>query len=108
MATGAGGVPDGIIFKRRDDRKNEKALLDLDITGSDRLRYIRAIKPTDACQLLDSTEVDEQTPERRLWVFGILVKKIPVYVKIQFGAFGNAVLCISFHRAEDTLPFLFR
>jgi hypothetical protein len=40
-----------------------------------------------------------------MWVFGRVIKKKQVYIKITMGFKGASVLCISFHLAEHELNF---
>lgn len=102
------GEPGGIIFKQRPERVNEKALLELDITATQRLAYLRALKPADFAELSASTDGQEKGPDRHLWVFIITIKKIPVYVKIQLIGPTCASLCVSFHRSTGALKPLVR
>ena len=104
MDTDAGGTWRGIRIAPR--RENQQALLELDITAEKRLDYIYKLEVRDACQLLESDYPEEAASGRRLWVFGIKVKKKPVYVKIQFGKHNEEALCISFHKARYPLQFL--
>lgn len=106
MDTNAGGIEGGIVVKPRP--KNRQALADLGITAFERLNRIRGLKSNDACQLLESDYPEEAASGRRLWVFGVNVKKAEVYIKIQFGEHNDAPICISFHRAEFPLDYLFR
>ena len=106
MDNDAGGVAGGIVIKPRP--ANRQALADLGITAFERLKKIRGLVVADACQLLASDYAEEKESGRRLWVFGVKVKKVEVYVKIQFGAYNDAPLCISFHRALFPLGYLFR
>lgn len=106
MDTNAGGVEGGVIIKPRP--KNRQALADLNITALERLGKIRGLRVDDACHLLESDYPEEAASGRRLWVFGTKLKKAGVYVKIQFGEHNDAPICISFHRAEHELVYLFR
>ncbi|MBF9223009.1 toxin [Hymenobacter ruricola] len=104
MDTNAGGVSDGILIAPRPE--NRQALADLDITAQKRWQKIRDLKASDACQLLESDKPQEAAAGRTLWVFGVKVKKVEVYVKIQFGEHNDAPICISFHRALHKLIYL--
>ena len=105
MDTNAGGVEGGIFVSPRP--KNRQALADLGITAFERLNKIRGLRVGNACQLLESDYPEEAASGRRLWVFGVKVKKVEVYVKIQFGEHNDAPVCISFHPAEYPLEYLF-
>lgn len=105
MDTHASGVWRGVRIAPR--RENQQALFELDITAEKRLDCIYKLDVRDACQLLESDYAEEAAAGRRLWVFGIKVKKKWVYVKIQFGTHNEEALCISFHPARYPLSFLF-
>lgn len=91
----------GIFF--RDDRgKNAKTLADLEITPNDRIK------------VLNNLEVENYsegpTPERLygnadMWIFGTMVKKREIYIKISMGLPNNKTLCISFHIAEHPMTY---
>jgi len=43
-----------------------------------------------------------------MWVFGKIVKKKEVYIKITMGILGSSVICISFHIAEHKMNYPLR
>ena len=40
-----------------------------------------------------------------IWVFGKIVKKKEVYIKITIGAMDSGVICISFHLAQIKMNY---
>lgn len=87
----------------RDDRgKNAQALVDLEL---------RPIERKNILGELDVKDYSEGPIEEKLyngadmWVFGKLVKKKEVYIKITMGAVNSAVICISFHLAEHKMQY---
>jgi hypothetical protein len=40
-----------------------------------------------------------------MWVFGKIVKKKEVYIKITIGAMDSGVICISFHLAQYKMNY---
>ncbi|MCA6434965.1 MAG: type II toxin-antitoxin system MqsR family toxin [Bacteroidetes bacterium] len=87
----------------RDDRgKNAQTLADLEIRPSDRKKVLEDLKVEDYCQgpLEETLYLGND-----MWVFGRVIKKKQVYIKITMGFKGASVLCISFHLAEHELNF---
>jgi hypothetical protein len=93
-----------VIF--RDERgKNLQTLLDLEISTVTRKQALLDLEVDDFCEgPLD----DKLYGEASMWVFGKLVKKKEVYIKISMGRPGSKVLCISFHLAERKLKYHFK
>ncbi len=90
------------ILYRDDRRKNVQALLSLEISRAQRREIIESI------EILDYSEgplEDTLNNEMPLWVFGKLVNKTLVYIKITLGSLNNPVICISFHEAEHAMSF---
>lgn len=93
------------IFYRDDRGKNTQTLLDLEI---------RANVRTEILKTLTITNYSEGPIEEllyggsQMWVFGTLVKKKEVYIKITLGNDNNKTICISFHIAEHKMKYPFR
>jgi hypothetical protein len=51
---------------------------------------------------------DKMNIESDMWVFGKIVKKKEIYIKITMGDFSNPVICISFHLAEKPMQYVFK
>ncbi|QBN17788.1 toxin [Flavobacterium nackdongense] len=87
----------------RDDRgKNTTTLTSLE------LRPIERKKVLESLEALDYSEgpVEEKLyGGSAMWVFGKIVKKREIYIKITMGAPGSAVICISFHLAEHKMSY---
>lgn len=87
----------------RDDRgKNAKALVELEL---------RPIERKNILENLETKDYSEGPLEEKLyggasmWVFGKIVKKKEVYIKITMGATNSGVICISFHLAEHKMNY---
>jgi hypothetical protein len=91
----------GIVYL--DDRKkNAQTLFLLEISPIRRTEYIRKLKVED----YSSGPVDEKMRGfSDMWIFGILVKSVEVYVKVCLGITNNSAVCISFHIAEHPLNY---
>lgn len=90
----------------RDDRgKNTQALLELEITPNERTEIIKKIEIEDYSEgpLEDTLYGGSQ-----MWVFGKMVKKRDVYIKITLGKPNNPTICISFHIAESPMNYPFK
>lgn len=96
--------PEGIRF--RDDRsKNTQALLDLDISPRQRLEIIEALTYTDFSEGPCEDTLHAGSP---LWIFGSIVKKLSIYIKISIGPLNKPCICISFHRADYEMKYPFK
>ena len=94
----------GILF--RDDRsKNNKALLELDITQLQRELIVKSLLPQD---YVDGPVIDELNKQKEMWVFGKDLKGHEVYIKISLGYQNGQTICISFHIAEHPLNYPFK
>lgn len=87
----------------RDDRgKNTQALVDLELRPIDRKKVLDELN----CRDYSEGPIEEKLyGGSAMWVFGKLVKKQEVYVKITIGTEKNAVICISFHVAEHKMKY---
>jgi hypothetical protein len=86
--------------------KNFQSLLDLEITGKERMNCLSDLKPTDYSE--GPIQEDFFGGPREMWVFGKRVKKKEVYIKITLGKTGSDAVCISFHIAEHPMKYPFR
>lgn len=93
----------GILF--RDDRgKNAQAMADLEIRPVDRAKVIDSLEEIDFVETIE----DKLNKGGLMWVFGKIVKKKELYIKITMGMAGTSVICISFHLAEHVLHYPFK
>jgi hypothetical protein len=94
----------GIIF--RDDRgKNAQALLDLEITPIFRETVLKDLQIVDYCEGPTKERLNNGSD---MWVFGRIINKREIYIKITFGFAGAQVICISFHVAEHAMKYPFK
>ncbi len=90
----------------RDDRgKNLQALLDLEIPAALRETIISSLSISD---YIEGPNVDTLNCGAPLWVFGKIVKKKEIYIKISMGEPNRNVICISFHAALHKLNYPFK
>ncbi|HJU45371.1 MAG TPA: hypothetical protein VJ647_01245, partial [Chitinophagaceae bacterium] len=90
-----------IAFRPRD--KNLKALAELDISASQRVAYIKNLKPEDYHSGPNKDTYDPSRPD--YYEFGIKVKNEEVYVKLSKGLPDKRVDCMSFHIAEFPMKY---
>jgi hypothetical protein len=83
-------------------KKNQQALLDLEITPTERKAYLLGMVKEN---YYSGPHLDEVHAGCRYWEFGIDVKGIEVYVKITHKNAATDIFCISFHRAEYTMDY---
>lgn len=93
-----------IIFL--DDRgKNAQALLDLDMSPISRKETITKLKVEDYSEGPLDEKMRGILP---MWVFGKIVKKQEVYIKISMGVENLQTICISFHPSEHPMNYPFK
>jgi hypothetical protein len=90
-----------IVFRPRD--KNLKALADLDITAVRRLEYIMKLKEEDYYSGPNKDICNTALPD--YFEFGIQVKGVEVYIKINKGLINKPADCMSFHPAEFPMAY---
>ena len=87
----------------RDDRgKNTQALFNLELSPAQRIKIIETLSMIDYSE---GPKIDTLNAGAPLWVFGKLVKKRMIYIKISIGPSNRPVICISFHEAEYEMQF---
>jgi hypothetical protein len=87
----------------RDDRnKNLQALIDLELRPIERKAILEKLEVKD----YSAGPVTEKLyGGADMWIFGKIVKKKEVYIKITLGEPGTSVICISFHLAEHKMDY---
>lgn len=91
----------GIVFI--DERqKNAKTILILGISPNKRIEIIKRLNAEDYSE---GPIEDKISGYGQMWVFGKLVRKREIYIKICMGLFNNSAVCISFHIAERSMKY---
>lgn len=93
------------LYLRSDREKNFKTLTTLEYTFQDVKRVLENLVPADYA---DGPIPEALYKGAGMWVFGKVIKKREVYIKITMGAAGAKVFCISFHFSEHALHYPFR
>lgn len=93
------------VFFRDDRGKNTRTLLELELSPNDRKEILQKLIAHDFSEgpLPDTLNMGSD-----MWVFGKLVKKKEVYIKITMGRQGTSVICISFHLSEHVMKYPFK
>lgn len=87
----------------RDDRgKNAQALVDLELRPIERKVILETLEVKDYSE---GPVIEQLYGGSDMWVFGKVVKKKEVYIKITMGASGNSTICISFHLAQYKMNY---
>lgn len=96
----------GVYFFER--AKNDKALLELDISRRQRMEVIMSLCAED--YVSGPSENLIQGMEGDVWVFGKHIKRKECYIKICInnGRSKKYCVCISFHVAEHKLKHIFK
>lgn len=90
----------------RDDRgKNAQTLIELELRPIDRNAILETL---DVKDYSEGPLPDTLYKGTDLWIFGKMVKKREVYIKITLGAAGSSVICISFHLADHKIKYPFK
>lgn len=90
-----------VVF--RDDRgKNLNTLSALEITPKQREKTLEELIWQDYAQ---GPIEDTLNRIADLWIFGKMIKKKEIYIKISLGIENNPVICISFHIAEHPMSY---
>ena len=87
----------------RDDRgKNSQALVDLELHPTERKTILEALETKDYSE---GPLEEKLYGGAEMWVFGKIVKKKEVYIKVTMGAMNCSVICISFHLAQHKMKY---
>ena len=87
----------------RDDRgKNSQTLAELELRPIDRKKVLEKLKVENYC---GGPSEEKLYGGSAMWVFGQVINKKEVYIKITLGVKGASVICISFHIAEHRLKY---
>ncbi len=94
----------GVLFSDVRE-KNAQAILDLEITPSNREKILKDLLPED---YVEGPKEDIAFGGRSMWVFGRVLDNKEIYIKISMGKINTCVVCISFHMAEYPLEYPFK
>lgn len=87
----------------RDERgKNAQALASLELRPYERKTVLESLTAKDYSQ---GPLEEKLYGGSDMWVFGKIIKKQEVYIKITLGVMGASVICISFHLAEHKMHY---
>lgn len=93
-----------IFFVNR-PKNSVQDLADLGITANSRKEIIAQLEVEDYCE---GPLPETQFNGKELWVFGKIVKKQEIYIKLTISRATGGAICISFHKAEYPLQFPFQ
>ena len=82
----------GILFL--DSRKNQQTLNDLEISPSMRKQVVNSLIAEDYSEGPLNEKMRGLLP---MWVFGKIVRKEEMYIKVSMGNVNCQAVCISFH-----------
>lgn len=90
------------VFFRDDRGKNTQTMADLELRPVDRKSILEGLETKNYSE---GPKVEKLYGGAEMWVFGKIVKKREVYIKITMGAMGGNVICISFHIAKNKMTY---
>lgn len=89
-----------IVFERTRAEFGE-TLKKLEITESNCIEIIKSLTYKNYSE----GPVEDTIHGNNYWVFGVMVKGIEIYIKINKGKENKSVICISFHEAKFKLKY---
>ena len=95
----------GLLFQDRMDRKNFQTLTDLNMSVAD---VKRELKTLEIAHYSEGPLPDRLYQGLPMWVFGKMISKREIYIKITMGNPNEQVICISFHFSEHAMVFPFQ
>lgn len=93
------------VFFINRPKNSVQDLADLGITATSRREIIAQLEIEDYCE---GPEPETQFNGKELWVFGKIIKKQLVYIKLTISKISGGAICISFHKAEHPMKFPFK
>jgi hypothetical protein len=82
--------------------KNTQTWFDLELTEIDLDKHIENLSVSHYSGCADGESMHGGTI---MWVFGKVIKKHEIYIKITIGDFNKAPICISFHFSESPMTY---
>ncbi len=88
-------------------KKNRKCFIDLRLTENDVVGYLANLEIEDYCE---GPAPDEKGNPRMIWVFGLQIRDVEIYVRLADRAVDSHdhCVCISFHPSEHPLTYPYR
>ena len=87
----------------RDDRgKNAQTLIDLELRPIERKAVLENLQNKDYSE---GSLAEKLYGGTDMWVFGKMIKKKEIYIKISMGIANSQVICISFHLAQHKMNY---
>lgn len=88
-----------IVFEDRTEFK--ETLKKLELTVSNCVEIIKALTYENYFE----GPIDDTIRGNHYWVFGVMIKGIEIYIKINKGRENKSVICISFHEAKFKIKY---
>jgi hypothetical protein len=86
-------------------QENLDTLAKLGITRKHAKSLVLGLKPEDC---VSGPDPDRNNPGRELWVFGLGISGVEVYVKLQIVLTPAQCVCVSFHEADRPMHYPLR
>lgn len=95
----------GLLFQNRLNKKNFQTLTDLELNVEDVKKELRAL---GVANYSEGPLPDKLYNGAPMWVFGKMVSKREIYIKITMGQPNDKVICISFHFPEHAMTYPYK
>ena len=92
----------GLLFQNRLNRKNFQTLTELELSVNDVKRELRSLNTS---HYSEGPKPDKLYNGAYMWVFGKMVSKHEIYIKVTVGQPNDKVICISFHFPEHPMTY---
>ncbi len=87
--------------------KNITTLAALGLRRQQQVEILQTLQPGNYCYTVDAIDGAEEDG----WVFGAIEQGVELYIKLKIVTIPDSderVICVSFHEAEQALPYPFR
>ncbi len=95
----------GLLFQNRLNKKNFQTLTDLELNVEDVKKELKALAVANYSEGPLPDKLYNGAP---MWVFGKMVSKREIYIKITMGQPNDKVICISFHFPEHNMTYPYK
>jgi len=95
----------GLLFQNRLNKKNFRTMTDLEINVPD---VKKELKNLEVSNYVEGPLVDKLYNGSPMWVFGRVVLKHEIYIKITMGRPNDKVICISFHFPDHKMSYCYK
>lgn len=93
------------IFFISRPKNSVQDMADIGITANSRKEIVAQLELEDYSE---GPEPETQYNGKEMWVFGKIIKKQEIYIKLTLSKITGGAICISFHKAEHPMKYPFK